>query len=285
LFTRGFLNTEQARSCCGWGRFSGRILGFFEEGFDVKSFAIIVAAVCALSLAGKASARPAIVADLSGDWSSVNNPNAANPNGTWEYREGNGDLPLVSPWDGGGTALAGDNQPAWAPSDNAGNFLPAEFQANAAAANAFGADPNNAGNNNVLPGDVIMHTNDGSNGNLGLGLGNYLFTSNYTGAIEIKGMVWDAGLNGSRPQEWNLLLDNVSIASGALNGAVSRSQAQTFDLFEPLAGGDTLDLALSETSTFGNFTGAEVTILAVPEPTSIGLLCAGLAGLAARRRR
>ncbi len=232
-------------------------------------------------------ARAGVIADLSGNWSDSINVNTSSPNGTWAYREGTTVLPSVSPWTAGGTSLTGDNQPAWAPSNDVGNFLPAELRANVAAASEFAADPNNPGHNNVLPGNVIMHTNDQFNGDPSKGVGNYLFTSNVTvlGLAEISGMVWDAGLLSSRPQSWNLLLNGVSIASGNLNGTVSRSQAQTFDLLEPLVAGESVELDLSRASAAGNFTGASLTIQGtLPEPAALGLL-APLSLMLLRRRR
>jgi hypothetical protein len=160
----------------------------------MKALLRVSVAIVELAFA-TAPAGASVIANLSADWSDVNNPNNGNSSGTWQYRQGTADLPLTSPWTAAGTALVGCNQPAWAPSNAAGNFLPGAFKANTCSASAFGVDPNHPSSNNVLPGDVVMHTVDGFNGNPSLGVGNYLFTSAVAaGPVTISGMVWDAGL-------------------------------------------------------------------------------------------
>ena len=244
-----------------------------------------------------APAGASVIADLSADWSDVNNPNNGNPNGTWQYRQGISDLPLTSPWTAagsGGPSFDACSQPAWAPSNNGGNFLPAEFKANSCSANYFNTAPGNPANN-VLPGDVVMHTVDGANGNPSLGVGNYLLTSAVAATfVTISGMVWDASFDSSRPQDWSLLLDGVVIDSGILDGTVSRSAAQTFDLAESSLGiGDTIELELYQDSSspFGYFVGANLTIegtiegTAIPEPGTLALMLAGLGVLGVMRRR
>jgi hypothetical protein len=246
-------------------------------------------ALAALWFSVPAPVGASVIADLSGDWSNVNNPNHTNPNGTWAYRQGTIDLPLISPWTAdsqGSPGFTACNQPAWAPSNTAGNFLPAEFKANSCAANYFNSLSPSPGDH---PGDVIMHTVDPFNGNPALGVGNYLFTSAVNaGRVTISGMVWDASLFYGllRPQDWALLLNGALIDSGSLSGLISRSEAQTFDLSETLGIGDTVELELYEapTAAAGFFVGAELTIATtkpIPDPPSFALLGAGLAGLAA----
>ncbi|PYT63148.1 MAG: hypothetical protein DMG35_05110, partial [Acidobacteria bacterium] len=96
---------------------------------------------------------------------------------------------------------------------------------------------------NVMPGDIVTHTVDPFNGTPANGAANFLFTlpTGDDGRYEIRGSVWDAGLlfGTSRPQDWKLLVNGVQMASGVLSGVVSRSQAETFDVFANLAGGDT----------------------------------------------
>jgi hypothetical protein len=174
-------------------------------------------------------------------------------------------LPLVSNWTAANSAFVGCNQPAWAPSNSGGNFLPALMNANSCTANVLGTDPIN-GLANVMPGDVVTHTVDGFNGTPANGVANFLFTlpTGNDGKYEIRGSVWDAGLffGTTRPQDWKLLINGVQAASGFLSGSVSRSQAETFDVFANLAAGDTVDLQLFQdpNSAAGFFVGTNMSI-------------------------
>ncbi|PYT61527.1 MAG: hypothetical protein DMG35_09105 [Acidobacteria bacterium] len=134
--------------------------------------------------------------------------------------------------------------------------------------NALGTDPIN-GLANVMPGDIVTHTVDPFNGNPANGVANFLFTlpTGDDGRYEIRGSVWDAGLlfGTTRPQDWKLLVNGVQMASGVLSGVVSRSQAETFDVFANLAGGDTVSLQLFEdpNAAAGFFVGTNMNITEV----------------------
>lgn len=232
------------------------------------------AAFLALALATAAATRAQTASttsfsfSLSGDWS-----NTTNPNGPWSYNQGGTPLPLVSDWTAANSAFVGCNQPAWAPSNFSGNFLPALMNADSCTANDLGTDPNN-GLANVLPGDIVVHTVDTANGNPANGIASLLLTlpGGANGRYEIRGFVWDAGLfyGTTRPQDWNLLINGVQVASGFLSGSISRSQAETFDVFADLSAGDTVNLQLFEdaTSPFGFFVGTNMNITEVsPPPT------------------
>jgi len=84
---------------------------------------------------------PASAYDLVSDWS-----NSENPNGPWSYREGTTILPFDPSWTAGVSFPV--VQPAYQPSNVAGNFLPAWFKATSS-----GAD--------WQTGDVVVDTNDG----------------------------------------------------------------------------------------------------------------------------
>jgi hypothetical protein len=147
------------------------------------------------------------------------------------------------------------------------------MNANSCSANnfLFGTDPNN-GLANVMPRDIVTHTVDGSNGNPASGVANFLFTlpGGDDGSYEIRSSVWDASFlfGTARPQDWVLLVNSAQVASGFLSGIVSRSQAETFDVFANLAVGDMVDLELFEdpSSPFGFFVGANMHITEVSSP-------------------
>jgi sugar lactone lactonase YvrE len=204
---------------------------------------------------------------LSGNWSDT-----TNPSGPWSYNQGSNPLPLVADWTAADSAFVGCNQSAWAPSNSGGNFLPALMNANSCTANDLGTDPN-SGLPNVLPDDIVTHTVDPFNGNPANGVANFLFTlpSGDDGSYEVRGSVWDAGLlfGTTRPQDWKLLVNGVEMASGVLSGIVSRSQAETFDVFASLAAGDTVELQLFEdpSAAAGFFVGTNMSITSTTAQT------------------
>jgi hypothetical protein len=201
---------------------------------------------------------------LSGNWATT-----ANPNGAWSYRHGTTLLPAVADWTAGGTGFQGCNQPAWAPSNNPGNFLPAMVKANACTAKFLGTDPHN-GLGNVDVGDIVVHTVDSFNGNPSIGVANFLFKvpTGDAGVYRISGSVWDASLfyGTARPQDWALLVNGVVKASGVLNGTISRSEAKTFNVTATLVVGATVELELYQdaSAAAGFFVGTNMTITPVP---------------------
>jgi hypothetical protein len=213
--------------------------------------------VCVLWICGVAGASTTF--SLSANWSDT-----TNPNGPWSYNQDTKPLPLVPVWTGAGSALVGCNQPAWAPSNNSGDFLPAMMKPNACSAKFFGTDPHN-GLANVMAGDIVVHTVDSANGNPSLGVATFHFTvpTGDPGTYQITGSVWDAALNlgTSRPQEWILLVNGSQKATGILAGNIPRSEAETFNITANLAGGDTVDLELlRDGSGFGYFVGTNMTL-------------------------
>src|SRR5215472_10203317 len=128
----------------------------------------VLAGLILVAISGDALA--ATIFSLSGNWS-----NTTNPNGPWSYNQGSTPLPLVPDFTGAGTGLIGCNQPAWAPSNNAGDFLPALMKPNSCTAKDLGTDPHN-NLPNVMPGDIVAHTVDNSNGNTSLGVADFHFT-------------------------------------------------------------------------------------------------------------
>lgn len=185
-----------------------------------------------------------VVYDLSSDWS-----NSSNPNGPWSYNQGSTPLPFVPNFNFANTGWASScNQPAWAPSNATGGFLPAFLEVNACVTTTENTQYPSA---NVAAGDVWVHTVDGFNGNPSLGAANVLFTlpaSGGAGVYTISGSLWDSlassPTSSSRPQDWSLFVNGVQVAAGVLSGNVLRSQAQTFSVVNNLNVGDQVKLQI-----------------------------------------
>jgi hypothetical protein len=86
--------------------------------------------------------------DLASQWS-----NSKNPNGVWSYNQGAVALQGVKNFNFAGTIDFPKEQPAWAPSNQAGNFLPVWLKAKST---ITGYDWD--------LGDVVMHSTDSTNG-------------------------------------------------------------------------------------------------------------------------
>src|SRR5579872_354466 len=118
------------------------------------------------TLAGTVNAT---VYDLSSNWSS-----SSNPNGPWSFNQGATPLPFVPNFNFGNTGWASScNQPAWAPSNATGGYIPVFLKVDACVATTENTEYPLA---NVVPGDVWVHTVDGFNGNPSLGAANVQFT-------------------------------------------------------------------------------------------------------------
>jgi hypothetical protein len=218
----------------------------------------------------------AVVYDVSADWS-----DSSNPNNQWTYREGSNALPGVPNW----TWVVPAVQPAWAPSNDAGNYLPAWFKATAPAFD-------------YLTGDVIVHTTDAANGSSS-GIANLLFVSPVAGIADISGALWNARNSfTNRAQKWELRIDGTLVDSGLLpgNGTVTRSSPDAINLSSiSLDLNDQVVLSIfmdvSNGSVLGDFVGLSLNIdiapNTVPLPAALPLLAGGLCvvALLARRRK
>jgi hypothetical protein len=231
----------------------------------------VLLAVCTSSLVFSASAQaPAPqLHDLAAEWS-----DAANPNGAWTYREGNNALPSVV-W-----TQAGYPQPAWAPSNVPGNYLPACFKATQLVA---GLD--------WKLGDVVVHTTDSVNGP-NSGVANLIWTSPYTTSVTLSGSIWMCRDIG-RSVGWSLLVNGAVLTSGDVSSGDPYSSSAPF-FFDagsagplPLQGiavnpGDVIQLVLKTTRSFGDFVDIHWTI-AQNNPagtwTNLGFGLAGTNGL------
>jgi hypothetical protein len=223
------------------------------------------------------AARAGSIADLNADWSDLNNPNTASF-GTWSYLQGSSLLPEVPNWNGAGTVGFTVTQPAWAPSNIAGDFLPGEFKARSV---PTGFD--------MQVGDVVVHTTDTGNGDSN-GPANFLWTSPNTGTVTISGDVWAPATLPGRDNSWSLLVNGVVVSSGASIDGFTRANPFVFSngtggtaaLTQNVTAGSTIDLQITRTSFPGYFVGANLTITeiaTVPEPSS--LILGGIAVSAA----
>jgi len=122
------------------------------------------------------------------DWSNI-----INPNGPWSYNEGNNPLQYnIADWP---VNEFGESQTAWADSNSevGHDFLPGWFKAV--------GDPNTLttrttlNDYDLMAGDVIVHTTDGS---VGHGLANVTWTSPYSGIFNIDGGLWMGRDSGRR---------------------------------------------------------------------------------------
>jgi hypothetical protein len=266
------------------------------DGQMKRAMLVLAALSLMLSGVGQAKAGPMLVADLKSDWSDINNPNTVTF-GTWSYRQGASLLPEVSNFTFGGTVNFPTTQPAWAPSNNPGDFLPAEFKARSVPTNVT------VGTADWQVGDVVVHTTDSFNGDSN-GPANFLWTAPDAGTVTILGSVWRARVLSGRDNSWFLFVNGVEVSSGASidTGGPDRTQPFLFSngtggtaaLTQNVAAGSTIELEIAKTaaSSAGDFVGVNFTITeattAVPEPASLTLLglgSLGLIGYGWRRRK
>ena len=234
--------------------FKRTVIGFYMIGERQSSMRIdrILSATLILFLASPIC-NAEDVFDLSTDWS-----DSTNPNGEWTYREGSNALPLVADWI--------TEQSAWAPSADAGNFLPGWFRSTADG--LIGLD--------LLTGDVAVHTTDSFNGAAN-GPANVIWTSPGAGTITIAGAVWMAR-DIVRSNDWSLLHNGVPLTGGSISSGDPFDRANPFDFAGgsggaavlqdiPVLKGDVIELEIikSSTSTFGDFVGVILQITLMPQ--------------------
>ncbi|MFN0204920.1 MAG: LamG domain-containing protein [Planctomycetota bacterium] len=209
---------------------------------------------------------PSVMFDLGSDWSDTENPN-----GTWQYREGTNALPHVNAWgDVFGDEFVGD-QPAWARTGGGNTFLPGWFKSSVPLVDPMQYD--------FKSGDIVTHSTDDGNG-AGSGAANVLWTSPFTGVVDVSGSVWMTR-NIGRSNDWFLyhnstLLTQGNIASG---DPFDRATPMSFSAGGggasvlrdiTIAAGDTIRLEFVKTSQFGDAIGVNLSMsVAVPEQATI----------------
>lgn len=247
-------------------RFPMRLILAIARGPSLLAFLVLLAMAVAIT-------RPAgaTVYSLNSDWSNV-----ANPNGPWTLRGNNTVLPFQSNIPN----LGLPGQGAWAPGSTQGNFLPSWFKAVST-------------NFDWVTGDVVVHTPDLANGSPFTNA-NVLFTAPTLGIADISGSLWNARDTSDRPQAWQLFINDVLQASGALDG-VLRATPTTFNIPDVLlSAGDTIRLQIFRTNLAGTSTGdfvgsnliVDLTATGVPVPSALLLFASGLGvfGFLGRRR-
>lgn len=206
--------------------------------------------------------------NLAADWST-----SSNPNGAWSYNQGASPLPLFqNNW-----LATGLN--AW----TTGSGLPPSWSRSTI---SYGT---------AVAGDAVVHASNGTDA-----FANATWTSPVAGVIDISGQAWDVQHATGRDDDWSLLLNATVLATRASIVGVAKNSNDA-DFANNIALGQTLNgLAVQPgdvvtfqvrriASSFGHFTGVELNIELVPEPSAIDLLTPGalavLATAIVRRRR
>jgi len=251
-----------------------------------------LAALILAAIAPHAFGTP-IISDLATDWSDTQNPN-----GVWTYTGNSGAVLATNQadWDTS-SVMFGSPQKAWADATFfAAGHVPTWFQRTSDSTQL-----------DIAVGGVGMHGSEGST----IAFVGVSWTSTTDGTADITGGVWQAlkvtqdGVGGnhqSRNSDWRITLNGVVLTGGNVSGIDAFTSLSPFDLLSGSGGAaaltnlaisvnDVLTLEFISPSSFATFNGINLTIsleaaaAAVAEPGTLGLLGAGLLGLAFVRRR
>lgn len=224
--------------------------------------ALTIAAALPLLVACLALSAEAISFDLAADWSDT-----ANPTGPWSYNDGAAGLANhVADWLPG---HFGGPQPAWAVS------------ASGVPGWAKSMWPTGPASLDFPVGRVGAHGSES-------GPVSVTWTSPFSGMADIDGGAWmmrDIG----RSMSWKLYLNSTLLDSGTVSSgdAFHSGNPDSFDLSVLLAAFDVvkLELVKTDSSCCADFVGVDLTIAAVPEPSSLVFWASSLAALAGIRWR
>jgi hypothetical protein len=113
------------------------------------------------------------------------------------------------------------------------------------------------------------------------------WTSPFSGLASIDGGVWLMRNSEHRTMHWDLFLNSPLLDSGTVswNDAFHSGNPDSFDLSMPVAAGDVVKLELDKISTNAEFVGVDLTITAVPEPSSLVFWASRLTALVGIRWR
>jgi hypothetical protein len=226
---------------------------------------------------GAREVRAVVTYDLKTDWSDV-----SNPNGVWSYNEGSNALPHVAAWD---PTEEGGTQPAWAVSGDGSTmeFDPVWFK----------SVLNEPFSHDWQVGDVVVHTTD-ANG-IGHGPADVTWTSPLKGTVDIAGGVW-MGRDIFRGNHWTLSLNGTPLSGGDIFSGDPYDRASPYNFAAGSGGasvlsdvpvniGDIITLQIMKTFEQGDFVGVNLTVAAIPEPSSIALCFVAATGLSIGLRR
>jgi hypothetical protein len=228
--------------------------------------------------------------DLAADWSNVNNPI-----GPWALYKSPGALfTIVQPdWYGNGS-----NQPAWADASGPNPFPPNPLAPMWAQAvgdiGALAGEP--LYNGFVDVGTVFMHAAEEFR--TGSDYSSVVWTSPFTGPVEIEGGVWLSQAFQDRPHAWELRKNGVALTGGPLTFGDGYDKTLPFPFAAgsggaaatslTVAANDQLELLIYKTGGYftpATFVGLNFRIRAVPEPgMSLAAAAVGVFVFLRRRR-
>ncbi len=224
-------------------------------------------------------ASPAVAAttySLAGDFSQT-----TNPNGAWSFTQGNTALGRFTPSTPSPVLADG----YWGVGNNLASDTPWVARA---AVNGAAAPPST--NNDFLAGDIIIHST-----NFSAGASVFVrWTAPAAGSIDFSASTWYAQRPLDRAVDVFVTLGSTVLGSANLTNTIGRSNAVTFaGSALPVSAGTVLsfEFRTSVGQPFGTISGLTETVIftptaPIPEPGSLALMLAGLAGvgLLARRR-
>jgi len=245
----------------------------------------MVAAIGLAALAGMADAAT-LTYNLTNDWQ-----NNSNPNGAWTYAQGSSPLPYQpnlgsSGCFGGQQGITGGYASG---TQFGGDCIPAFIKAtgNSSYANSF------------LAGDVLIHSQDSSDG-AGQGQATLIWTAPVAGTISFSGAIWYAQFGVQRSNDFSIILGSTTLETGtvAYNSSVGSTRSNMLDFSSPgqlnVTAGETLDFVLRESAgqSFGSYDGLQLGITettasssSAPEPSAVCLLAVGIVLVGSIRMR
>jgi hypothetical protein len=215
--------------------------------------------------------------NLSSDFSTTNNPN-----GVWSFVQGTTLLSPEVPLNDG-NALYNIALPGyWGTGNDLNTNTPDVIKAS-----ADGSTASPFTDNDFLTGDVLVHSPNS---------GDPVFidwTAPSAGTIDLSASVWYAHSPVVRSNDVTLSLDTTTLSTATVDDSNNRTDQIPFDETDlSVSAGEVLsfEFEMSAGQEFGSLDGLSETVTftpatGVPEPATLSLFGAGLAGFATLRRR